>query len=69
VLDAISQNKGTTSLLLPDRVVGVIRPVLLAEHMQCGITIAKLEAQHAEHLAFIERFHSSLQREEYGQKE
>jgi hypothetical protein len=42
---------------------------LLQEHMQCGITIAKLEAQHAEHLAFIERFHSSLQREEYGQKE
>lgn len=41
---------------------------LLQEHMQCGITIAKLEAQHAEHLAFMERFRSSLQREEYGQK-
>jgi len=42
---------------------------LLQEHMQCGITIAKLEAQHAEHLAFMDRFRSSLQREEYGQKE
>jgi hypothetical protein len=42
---------------------------LLQEHMQCGITIAKLEAQHAEQLVFIERFRSSLQREEYGHKE
>ncbi len=39
---------------------------LLQEHMQCGITIAKLEAQVAEYLAFLERFRSSLQREEHS---
>ncbi len=39
---------------------------LLQEHMQCGITIAKLEAQVAEYLAFMERFRSSLQREEHS---
>jgi hypothetical protein len=38
---------------------------LLQEHMQCGITIAKLEAQVAEYLAFMERFRSSLRREEH----
>jgi hypothetical protein len=38
---------------------------LLQEHMQCGIKIAKLEAQVAEYLAFMERFRSSLQREEH----
>ena len=38
---------------------------LLQEHMQCGVTIAKLEAQVAEYLAFMERFRSSLQREEH----
>jgi len=38
---------------------------LLQEHMQCGVTIAKLEAQVAEYLAFMERFRSSLRREEY----
>ncbi len=37
---------------------------LLQEHMQCGVTIAKLEAQVAEYLAFMERFRSSLGREE-----
>lgn len=37
---------------------------LLQEHMQCGVTIAKLEAQVAEYLAFMERFRSSLRREE-----
>jgi hypothetical protein len=37
---------------------------LLQEHMQCGITIARLEAQVAEYLAFMERFRVSLQREE-----
>jgi hypothetical protein len=37
---------------------------LLQEHMNCGITIAKLEAQVAEYLAFMERFRSSLKREE-----
>ena len=35
---------------------------LLQEHMSCGITIAKLEAQVAEYLAFMERFRSALQR-------
>ncbi len=39
---------------------------LLQEHMQCGVTIAKLEAQVAEYLAFLERFRSSLQREEHS---
>src|SRR3989441_12978419 len=33
---------------------------LLQEHVQCGVTIAKLEAQVAEYLAFMERFRSSL---------
>lgn len=39
---------------------------LLQEHMQCGVKIAKLEAQVAEYLAFMERFRTSLQREEHG---
>ena len=39
---------------------------LLQEHMSCGITIAKLEAQVAEYLAFLERFRSTLQREEHS---
>lgn len=38
---------------------------LLQEHMHCGVTIARLEAQVAEYLAFMERFRSSLEREEY----
>jgi phenylpyruvate tautomerase PptA (4-oxalocrotonate tautomerase family) len=42
---------------------------LLQEHMFCGVTIAKLEAQVAEYLAFMERFRSSLQRAEYDQQE
>ncbi len=42
---------------------------LLQEHMRCGVTIAKLEAQVAEYLAFMERFRSSLHREEYDQQE
>jgi hypothetical protein len=37
---------------------------LLQEHMQCSVRIAKLEAQVAEYLAFMERFRSSLRREE-----
>jgi hypothetical protein len=37
---------------------------LLQEHMSCGVKIAKLEAQVAEYLAFMERFRSSLKREE-----
>jgi hypothetical protein len=39
---------------------------LLQEHMQCSVKIAKLEAQVAEYLAFMERFRTSLQREEHG---
>lgn len=31
MIEAISLNKSTTSTLLPDRVGGIIRPVLLAE--------------------------------------
>jgi prophage tail gpP-like protein len=38
---------------------------LLQEHAQCGVIIAKLEAQVAEYLAFMERFRSSLRREEH----
>jgi len=39
---------------------------LLQEHMQCGVTIAKLETQVAEYLAFMERFRSALRQEEHG---
>ena len=39
---------------------------LLQEQMQSGLTIARLEAQLAEYLAFMERFRASLQREEHG---
>ena len=39
---------------------------LLQEHMHCGLAIAHLETQLAEHQAFLERFRSSLQKEEYG---
>jgi prophage tail gpP-like protein len=39
---------------------------LLQEHMQCSVKIAKLEAQVAEYLVFMERFRTSLQREEHG---
>ncbi len=39
---------------------------LLQEHMQCSVKIAKLEAEVAEYLAFMERFRSSLQREEHS---
>jgi hypothetical protein len=39
---------------------------LLQEHMRCGVTIAKLEAQVAEYLAFMERFRTALHREEHG---
>ena len=42
---------------------------LLQEHMHCGVTIARLEAQLAEYLAFMQRFRSSLKQEEYDQKE
>src|SRR5436305_3545716 len=37
---------------------------LLQEHMQCGIKIARLEAEYAEFQAFMERFRSSLKYEE-----
>jgi hypothetical protein len=39
---------------------------LLQEHIQCGVTIAKLEAQVAEYLAFMERLRTALHREEHG---
>ena len=39
---------------------------LLQEHMQCGVKIARLEAELAEFRAFMERYRSSLQREEQG---
>jgi hypothetical protein len=38
---------------------------LLQEHMQCGVTIVRLEAQQAEFQSFMERFRSSLRREEH----
>ncbi|GHO66806.1 hypothetical protein KSC_056980 [Ktedonobacter sp. SOSP1-52] len=38
---------------------------LLQEHMQCGLTIARLEAERAEFRAFMERFRSSLRHEEH----
>jgi hypothetical protein len=38
---------------------------LLQDHMHCGLTIARLEAQLAEYLAFMKRFRSSLQKEEH----
>jgi hypothetical protein len=38
---------------------------LLQEHMQCGVIIAHLEAELAEFQAFMERFRSSLRREEH----
>lgn len=41
---------------------------LLQEHMQCGLTIARLEAKEAEYLAFMERFRSSLKHEEQDTK-
>ncbi len=39
---------------------------LLQEHMHCGLAIARLETQLAEYQAFLERFRSSLQKEEHG---
>ncbi len=39
---------------------------LLQEHMDCGLAIARLQTQLAEHQAFLERFRSSLQKEEHG---
>ena len=38
---------------------------LLQEHMQCGLTIARLEAQVSEYLAYMEGFRSSLMHEEH----
>jgi hypothetical protein len=39
---------------------------LLQEYMQCGVKMARLEAELAEFRAFMERYRSSLQREEQG---
>jgi hypothetical protein len=40
---------------------------LLQEHMQCGVTIVRLEAELAEFQAFMERFRSALRKEECDQ--
>ena len=39
---------------------------LLQEHMQCGLKVARLEAQLAEYLAFMERFRAARKQEEHG---
>jgi hypothetical protein len=39
---------------------------LLQAHMQCGVSISRLEAQVAEYLAFMDRFRSALRQEEHG---
>src|SRR6266581_564576 len=39
---------------------------LLQEHMQCGVKIARLEAELAQFRLFMEGYRSSLQREEQG---
>ena len=39
---------------------------VLQEHMQCGLAIARLKAQLAEHLTYMEGLRSSLKREEHG---
>jgi hypothetical protein len=39
---------------------------LLQEHTQCGVKIVRLEAELAEFRMFMERYRSSLQREEQG---
>jgi hypothetical protein len=38
---------------------------LLQEHMQCGLAIARLEAELAEYRAFMDRFRSSLHHQEH----
>lgn len=38
---------------------------LLQEHMQCGLTIARLEAQVAEFNTFMQQFRSALNKEEH----
>lgn len=40
--------------------------ILLQEHMTCGVTIARLEAQNAEFQAFMQRFQAALKKEEHG---
>jgi hypothetical protein len=42
---------------------------LLQEHMQCGLTITRLEAQQAEFQAFMQRFRAALRDEEHGAQE
>jgi hypothetical protein len=39
---------------------------LLQDHMQCELKMTRLEAEHAEFQAFMERFRSSLRHEEHG---
>jgi len=40
--------------------------MLLQTHMQCGVTIAKLEAEVAEFRVFMQRFRMALSNEEHG---
>jgi hypothetical protein len=40
---------------------------LLQEHIQCGLTIARLEAQNAEFNTFIAQFRKALNNEEHGE--
>jgi len=39
---------------------------LLQEHIQCGLTIARLEAELAQFRMYMDGYRSSLQREEQG---
>jgi len=42
---------------------------LLQEHVQCGVTIAKLEAEIAEFQVFMQRFRTALKDEEHGSQQ
>lgn len=42
---------------------------LLQEHMQCGLKIARMEAELAEFKGFMERFRSTLSNEEHGKQD
>jgi hypothetical protein len=49
--------------------ISVQGKIYSTKHMSCGVTIAKLEAQVAEYLAFMDRFRAALQREEHGSQQ
>lgn len=42
---------------------------LLQEHVQCGVTIAKLEAEIAEFQVFMQQFRTALKDEEHGSQQ